>query len=64
MIFEELLEIVNFFKKCIDVEVKDESSSISSGLFYLERQLEDFLIENWNETEFAQKYDLISRMGN
>ena len=62
-IFEELLEIVNFFKKCIDVEVKDESSSISSGLFYLESQLEDFLIENWNETEFGQKYDLIFEDG-
>ena len=63
LIFNELLEIVNFFKKCLDLEVKDESSSISSGLFYLESQLEDFLIENWNETEFGKKYDLIFEDG-
>ena len=36
---------------------------MSSGLFYMEQQLEDFIIENWNETEFGKKYDLIYEEG-
>ena len=62
-LLEELSEIVIFFKTCLDIEVKDETSSISSGLFYLESQLEDFLIQNWAETEFGQKYNLIYEGG-
>ena len=56
---EELKEIVSFFKNCLDIEIKDEKSSMSSGLFYMEQQLEDFIIENWDELEFGQKYNLI-----
>ena len=59
----ELKEIVNFFKECLNIELKDEKSSMSSGLFYMEQQLEDFIIENWNETEFGKKYDLIYEEG-
>lgn len=29
------------------------------SLFYMESQLEDFLIENWDRTELGEKYDLI-----
>jgi restriction system protein len=47
----------------MDIDVKDESSNISKGLFYMEQQLEDFIIENWNETEFGKKYDLIVEGG-
>ena len=54
---------MNFYKSCLDLDVKDETSSISSGLFYLESQLEDFLIENWNETDFGKKYELIFESG-
>ena len=36
---------------------------MSSGLFYMEQQLEDFIIENWGETEFGQKYNLIYEDG-
>lgn len=32
-------------------------------LFYMESQLEDFLIENWEKTELGQKYDLIEEDG-
>jgi len=32
-------------------------------LFYMESQLEDFLIENWDRTELGQKYDLIEEDG-
>ena len=62
-LLQELKEIVNFFKECLNIELKDEKSSMSSGLFYMEQQLEDFIIENWNETEFGKKYDLIYEEG-
>ncbi len=55
--------LINKYKECMDIDVKDESSNISKGLFYMEQQLEDFIIENWNETEFGKKYDLIVEGG-
>ncbi|MCX6720341.1 MAG: PDDEXK nuclease domain-containing protein [Candidatus Staskawiczbacteria bacterium] len=39
----------------------EESSDPS--LFYMESQLEDFLIENWDKTELGKKYDLIEEGG-
>lgn len=33
------------------------------SLFYMESQLEDFLIENWDRTELGEKYDLIEEDG-
>jgi len=63
MLKNELDELINYYKNSLDIVVKDEESSISSGLFYMEQQLEDFIIENWNETEFGQKYDLLEEDG-
>jgi len=42
-----------------------QSSQISGdpALFYMESQLEDFIIENWDKTELGQKYDLIEEEG-
>ena len=62
-LLQELKEIVNFFKECLNIELKDEKSSMSTGLFYMEQQLEDFIIENWNETEFGKDYELIYEEG-
>jgi len=59
----DLAEIINLYKKSVEIEVKNETSSISSGLFYMEKQLEDFIISNWEKTEFGQKYDLIYEDG-
>ncbi len=59
----ELTEILNIYKKILDLEVKDEKSVVSSGLFYMEKQLEDFIIENWDSTEFGTKLDLIFEEG-
>ena len=59
----ELKEIVSFFKECLNIELRDESSSMSSGLFYMEQQLEDFIIENWDGTEFGKEFDLIYKDG-
>ncbi|HWP31992.1 MAG TPA: endonuclease NucS domain-containing protein [Fimbriimonadales bacterium] len=40
----------------------DEQENLA-GLFYMERQLEDFLIENWDKTELGKKYELIEENG-
>lgn len=60
---DDLKEIVDKYKQCLDITVKDESSDLSKGLFYMESQLEDFIIRNWDETEFGKKYDLIYEDG-
>ena len=58
-LLDELKDIVRTYKKILEIEIKSEGSIISSGLFYMEQQLEDFIIENWNETELGKKLDLI-----
>lgn len=40
-----------------------EESSGDPALFYMEKQLEDFLVENWDKTELGKKYDLIEEDG-
>ncbi|MDB4831847.1 endonuclease NucS [Hyphomicrobiales bacterium] len=62
-LLSHLSSIVNEYKTCLDIELKDESSDISKGLFYMEHQLEDFIIDNWNETQFGKKYNLIEEDG-
>lgn len=59
----DLKEIVDKYKQCLDITVKDEDSDLSKGLFYMESQLEDFIIQNWDETEFGKKFDLIYEDG-
>jgi hypothetical protein len=59
----DLKEIIDIYKKNVDIEVKNEGSLVSTGLFYMEKQLEDFIISNWNETELGKKYDLIYEEG-
>ncbi len=60
---QDLTEILNTYRNTLDLEVKDESSVVSSGLFYMEKQLEEFIIENWNESEFGNSLDLIYEDG-
>lgn len=40
-----------------------EQPSGDPALFYMESQLEDFLIENWESTELGKKYNLIEEEG-
>jgi CRISPR/Cas system-associated exonuclease Cas4 (RecB family) len=60
---KDLDDIVSEYKNCMEITVKDESSDLSKGLFYMEQQLEDFIIQNWDESEFGKKYDLIEEDG-
>ena len=63
IISSDLENLVNKYKNYLDIAVKDETSDLSKGLFYMEQQLEDFIIENWDNTEFGKKYDLIVEDG-
>ncbi len=60
---KDLIEITNYYKKTLEIEAKTEGSLVSSGLFYMEQQLEDFIIENWESTELGKKYELIYEEG-
>ena len=55
----DLLEIINFYKKAVSIEITKEDTPIGKKIFSLEEQLEDFIIENWDKTDFGKKYDLI-----
>jgi hypothetical protein len=59
----ELETILNIYKKTLDLEVKNESSVVSTGLFYMEKQLEDFIIENWESTQLGKDLELIYEEG-
>ena len=54
---QEISEEVEEVETEQKIITKDRSSD--SNTFYIERQLEDFLIENWENTEFGKKLELI-----
>lgn len=60
---DDLVAILNVYKKSLDLEVRDESSVVSSGLFYMEKQLEDFIIENWDKTQLGKDLELLYEEG-
>lgn len=62
-IANELKQIIDAYLNCMDLDIKKDDSVISTGLFYMEQQLEDFIINNWDETEFGKKYELIYEDG-
>ena len=62
-IAQDLAEILSTYRNSLDLEVKDETSVVSSGLFYMEKQLEEFIIENWNESEFGKSLELLYEDG-
>jgi Endonuclease NucS len=45
------------------VVAREESEPSDRGLFYLEEELENFLIRNWDHTELGRRYDLIEENG-
>ena len=58
----DLATILEYYKKVVSLG-PSASPEISQGLFYMEKQLEDFLIHNWANTELGKKYDLIIEDG-
>lgn len=59
----DLSRVIEYFKKVVSNEITKPDSAIGQGVFYLEKQLEDFLIDNWDRTELGKKYDLIVEDG-
>ena len=59
----DLQEILEIYRNSLEKGVRDESSVISKGLFYMEQQLEDFIISNWDSTSLGNEYELIYEDG-
>ena len=59
----DLQEILEIYRNSLEKGVRDESSVISKGLFYMEQQLEDFIISNWESTSLGKEYELIYEDG-
>lgn len=47
----------------ISEETEDEAYSDSESTFYMEKELENFIISNWDRTELAKEYELIEEDG-
>ena len=56
---EDLDEALALFARNLETELKDSTSSLSSGLFYMEKQLEDFIISNWELSGFGETLELL-----
>lgn len=48
----------------VESESQEEKILSSQEEFYMEKELENFLIKNWDKTELGKKYDLIEEEGN
>lgn len=62
----DLFTLLDYYKKIVFGTAAAPAplpAEISQGLFYMEKQLEDFIIHNWNNTELGKKYDLIIEEG-
>ena len=59
----DLQTLLDYYSKVVSRKIKDETSTISQGLFYMEKQLEDFIIHNWEHTELGKRFDLIVEDG-
>jgi hypothetical protein len=59
----DLGTLLNYYKGVVSKKIQDETSTVSRGLFYMEKQLEDFLIHNWDQTELGKRFDLITEEG-
>lgn len=61
---ESDLEIIlERYKKVVSIEATNPESTVNQGLFYMEKELENFLIENWERTPLGRKYELIREDG-
>lgn len=59
----DLSIILEYYKKAVSIPSSPVALEISQGLFYMEKQLEDFIIYNWDNTILGKKYDLIIEDG-
>ena len=59
----DLTEILKLFSESLEVEITDRDSELGAGLFYMEKQLEDFIIRNWEQTDLGDSLELIYEEG-
>lgn len=59
----DLDRVLSYYQEATNSEVSNPTSVVSQGAFYLEKQLEDFIIDNWDSTELGHQYDLIIEEG-
>jgi len=59
----DLETILEYYKKAVSIPSTSTISDHGQGLFYMEKQLEDFIILNWEKTELGKKFDLIIEEG-
>ena len=60
----ELQSLIKLYELSLEEVAQDKFSPVSQGLFYMEKQLEDFLIENWDHSELGTKFELLYEDGN
>jgi RecB family endonuclease NucS len=60
---QDLKEILFKFSANLDDSLTQKDSPLSAGLFFMEKQLEDFIIDNWNTSELGKKYELLYEEG-
>jgi hypothetical protein len=60
---QDLNTILDDYQKATNSQVTNPQSVISQGVFYLEKQLEDFIISNWVNTELGEDLELIVKDG-
>lgn len=59
----DLDTILDYYRNAISLPQVAITPEISQGLFYMEKQLEDFLIMNWEQSELGKKYNLLVEDG-
>jgi len=65
-----LYSIKKYWKSDIsDLEIEaekelEEPTERDSSLFHMEKELENFIIENWDKIDFGEEYELIEENGN
>jgi hypothetical protein len=60
----DLNTLLDYYRKVLSMPSADQSSAVrAQGLFYMEKQLEDFIIYNWEETQLGKRFDLIIEDG-
>lgn len=59
----DLSTLLDYYKRIVSPPTSRVNSELSQGLFYMEKELENFLINNWEKTELGKKYALIIEEG-
>lgn len=55
--------ILTKYQQVTASDVYSSTTTVGQGVFYLEKQLEDFIIQNWDNTDLGKQYDLIIEEG-